>query len=400
MKLIHPLRAALLALVLIEASACAVTKLQTAGLVAADGRAFFLPPKYAGQELGHGVSLVVDPRATVDIKDGRHKLTIEPFYRLDPVDDKRSHADLREASYRFSMKGWKVGIGAGIFSWGVLESYRPTDVINQTDFVESVDGTQKLGQPYAEVGWAGDKVSVTAWYLPYFRERTYQGVKGRPRGPSVVNTEAAQFETSLAQWQPSGAVRVAVHHRGVDLGIGLFSGLSREPRFILQLSDLRVAPRYELSQRASADFQWSYKGFSLKAEGFFCLYGKDLIRFGGGGAGVDYTFSDFYKGADLTLAAELLFDTRGDDLPITFFRHNAFAGLRLAVNDSGNTEVTLGAVVDILDATTWGRFEAKRRFGEHWQVAANVNLFFGQQGTIPGSFNRDHYAQLRIAYLF
>ena len=387
-------------LVLTSVSACAVTKVQTGGLVAADGRVFFLPPKYAGQEYGHGVSLVVDPKLTVDVQDGRHKLTIEPFYRLDPVDDQRSHADLREASYRLSLRGWKMGIGAGIFSWGVLESYRPTDVLNQTDFVESVDGTQKLGQPYAEVGWAGEKVSITAWYLPYFRERTYQGVRGRPRGATVVDTGSAQYETELKQWQPSGAVRVAVHHRGVDLGIGLFTGLSREPRFVLQLSDLRVSARYELSQRAMADFQWSYKGFSLKAEGFFCLYSKELTRFGGGGAGVDYTFSSFYKGADLTLAAELLFDTRGDDLPITFFRHNAFAGLRLAINDTGNTEVTLGTVVDIIDGTTWGRFEAHRRFGEHWQVAATANLFFGQQGTIPGSFNRDHYAQLRIAYLF
>jgi hypothetical protein len=379
---------------------CAVTKPETGGLVAADGRVFFQPPKYVGQEYGNGVSLVADPRFVLDIQDGRHRLAAEPFYRLDPTDDRRSHTDIREASYRLSLRGWKLGVGAGIFSWGVLESYRPTDILNQIDFVEDVDGSQKLGQPYVELGWAGDKVSVSAWYLPYFRTRTFQGVRGRPREPAVVDTQNPQFESSLGVWQPSGAVRVAVHSRGVDFGIGLFTGNSREPRFILELTNTELAPRYELMHRALADLQWSYKGLTLKAEGFFCMYSEQLILFGGGGAGLDYTFSDFAKGMDLTLAAEILFDTRHDNAPITYFKHNVFAGLRLAVNDKGNTEITAGAIVDFLDGTTWGRFEAKRRFGDHWQIAASANLFFGQQGTIPGAFNHDHYGQLRVAYLF
>lgn len=381
-------------------AACAVTKPETGGLVAADGRVFVLPPKYAGQEYGHGVSLVVDPRFVLDIQDGRHRLAAEPFYRLDPVDDRRSHADVREASYRMSYRGWKAGLGLGLFSWGVLDSYRPTDVINQLDFVEAVDGSAKLGQPYAEVGWAGEKVSVTAWYLPYFRERTFQGVHGRPRGPAVIDTAHPQFETSLGRWQPSGAIRVAVHHKGVDLGVGLFSGFSREPRFVLQLTDLELSPRYELQHRASADLQWSWKGLSVKAEGFFCVYSAQRLLFGGGGAGLDYTFSDVGKGVDVTVVTEVLFDTRSDAAPITFFKHDAFLGLRVAVNDAGDTEITAGAIVDFLDGTTWGRFEAKRRFGDHWQGAATANVFFGQQGTIPGAFNRDHYGQLRIAYLF
>lgn len=387
-------------LVLTTLAGCAITKAETGGLVAADGRVFFLPPKYPGQEYGHGVSLVVDPRFGVDIRDGRHKLMAEPFYRLDPVDDRRSHADVREASYKLAYRGGKLGLGVGQLAWGVLESFRPTDILNQTDFVEAVDGTAKLGQPFVEGGWGNGKVTITAYYLPYFRERTFQGIHGRPRGAVAVDTNHPQFETALKQWQPSGAVRVAVHAGGVDLGIALFSGYSREPRFILQLGDLSVSPRYELMHRALADIQWSKKGLTLKAEGFFCIYSDALILFGGGGGGLDYTFFDIGKGVDLTLVAEVLFDTRPDNAPLTFFKHNVFGGVRLAVNDRGNTELTAGAFVDFLDGTTWGRFEAKRRFGERWQVAASVNVFFGQQGTIPGAFNRDHYGQLRVAYLF
>ena len=300
-------------------TACAVTKSQVAGSVAAEGRAFILPPKYPGQEYGHGVSLVVEPKFSLDIRDGTHRLAVQPFYRLDSVDAKRSHADVRQADYRLSLRGWSFGLGAGQFSWGVLESYRPTDVLNQTDFVERVDGAAKLGQPYALIGWASEKISVTAFYLPYFRERTYQGLRGRPRGAVVIDTAHPEFETRLKQWQPSGAVRVAIHQHGVDFGVGLFTGLSREPRFVLQLTSLDVAPRYETMHRAFADFQWSHKAFTLKAEGFFCIYSERLVLFGGGGVGIDYTFASFVKDADLTIAIEALFDTRRDTAPLTFF---------------------------------------------------------------------------------
>jgi hypothetical protein len=373
---------------------------KTAGYVAADGRLFVGPPKYAGQDQGTGVSLVVEPEVAVETEDSTHKATLRPFYRLDPVDQKRSHADLRQASYQLKTTHFELGAGAGIFTWGVLESYRPVDVLNQTDFVDDYDGSAKLGQPYIELGWIAEAVAVRVYYLPYFRERTFPGVDGRLRFASVVNTDDPLFETDLRQWQPSGAARVTWSPGDFDFGVGLFSGFSREPRFVAELSTGRVVPRYDLSQQASLDAQWTTGALSLKAEAFARLWTADLRFFSGGGAGLDYTFFGLVDGWDLSLAAEFLFDTRPLQAPVTLFEHDAFAGLRVAFNDTASTEIIGGAIVDVTDGTTFGRLEAGRRFGEHWRATVGGMLFLGQNGKLDSSFVRDDHFETRIAYFF
>src|SRR5205814_1847145 len=151
--------------------------------------------------------------------------------------------------------------------------------------------------------------------------------KGRPRFAAVVDTSHPEFGTSLKNWQPSGAVRLTVRAREIDFNVSLFSGPSREPQFVLQLTSLEVTPRYELTHRAAFDLQWSHKGFTLKCEAYVALYSTELMVFGGGGAGIDYTFFSFVKAADLTLVAEFLYDTRSGAAPVTFFKHNAFGGI-------------------------------------------------------------------------
>ncbi len=379
---------------------CAAPAVEASGSVAAEGRAFFFAPKYAGQDRGNGVSLVAEPQLQAKTEDGEHTLTLRPFYRLDPTDENRSHADVRQGSYRLSLEHFEAGAGAGTFTWGVLESYRPTDVMNQTDFVEAVDGTAKLGQPYAEIGWIGESTALRLYYLPYFRERTFQGVRGRPRFPSVIDTGSALFATRNRQWEPSAAGRFTWNAGDLDLGFGAFTGLGREPAFVAELTTGQVAPRYDRTHQASVDAQYTLGAFTFKAEAFARLWSDRLRAIGGGGAGVDYTLFKLVGEADLSFAAEYLIDRRPVDAPITFFDHDAFGGFRLAFNDTESTEITGGAVVDVYDGTTFGRAQASRRVGEHWRVSVGGSLFFGPSAKLEGSFRRDDYVQGRIAYFF
>ncbi len=379
---------------------CGAT-LQASGFAAADGRLFVQAPRYVGQELGTGVSLVAEPQLTLTSESERHKLTLRPFYRLDPNDDRRSHGDVREAGYRLSLEHFEAGVGAGVFTWGVLESHRPGDVVNQLDFVEAIDGTAKLGQPYVELGWVGEVAALKAYCFPYFRERTFPGVRGRLRFGSLIDVDHPQYETALGPWQPSGAVRLTVNAGGFDLGFSAFTGVSRDPRFILELTRGEVIPEYDLSHQLSADAQATYDALTLKVEGFFRLWSARLVPFWGGGVGADYTF--FQLGgseADLSLAAEFLYDSRPLDAPVTFFDHDAFAGLRLALNDVASTLFTAGAVVDVLSGATFVKVEASRRFGEHWRLTLDLNLFLGQPGTLQGSFVQDNHGAARLAYYF
>ena len=373
---------------------------QASGFVAADGKAFAYGAKYPGQDRGDGVSLVAEPQLEWKSEDSEHALTLRPFYRLDPNDEKRSHADLREASYKLSVGHFQAGLGTGIFTWGVLESYKPTDVLNQTDFVEAVDGSQKLGQPYGSLGWVGDAAALKLYYLPYFRDRTFQGLRGRPRFSVPIDSDDPIFATRARHFQPSGAARFTLNLGDFDLGAGLFTGLSREPRFIAELSTGQISPRYDLMQQGSVDAQWTLGALVLKTEGFVRLWGDSMRAFGGGGGGADYTFFKVVGDSDFSLAAEFLFDTRPIDAAPTFFNHDGFFGMRVAANDAASTEVLAGDIVDVVDGSTFGKAGVSRRFGEHWRVSADINVYLGPHGKLESGLLKDDYAHARIAYFF
>lgn len=379
---------------------CASIDASVGGFVAADGRVFFEPPKYSGQDPGNAVSLVTEPQLALKGVEGTHAIALRPFYRLDPADERRSHLDVREALYRLTTEHFELTAGVGLLSWGVLESHRPTDVVNQIDLVESLTGSAKLGQPMVSLGWIGESLSFRIYALPWFRERTFPGVRGRLRFPLLVDVDSAQYESKLKQWQPSGAARVTFSHEGFDLSASVFTGTSREPRFIVELTGGQVVPRYDVMHQASLEAEMTLGPLVLKAEGFFRLWTNELKPFGGGGVGLDYTVYQFVGEADFTLAVEGLFDSRPRSAPITFYDHDAFVAFRIALNDTASTEFTGGALVDVLDATSFLRVEASRRFGEHWRLTVGGNVYLGSSYQLAASFLRDHHAYARVAYFF
>ncbi|MCA9551527.1 MAG: hypothetical protein KC933_15935 [Myxococcales bacterium] len=374
-------------------------ELDARGFVAADGRVFAFAPGSPEQASGNAVSMVAEPQLALASDDGVHVVTVQPFLRLDPLDQQRSHWDLRRAEYTATFESWEAGFGVGQFRWGVLESYGLTDVINQADYLESLDKSQRLGQPYLQVGWLPGDWAVRLYALPGSRPARFPGERGRLRLGAVVDPDQVIYESSLGQWQPSFALRVTGAVGDFDLGLGLFTGNAREPRLIAQLTEDTLVAAYDVMHQASADVQWTLGALTLKAEGLARLWSRELAFFWAGGVGLDYSFFDVAgSGVDVTLAAEYLHDTRPVTAPVTFFQHDVFAGLRLMVNDSASTLVQVGAIVDVLDGQTYARLQAARRFGESWKLFGTVNAFVGPRGRLESTLLREHYAELRIVY--
>ena len=111
------------------------------------------------------------------------------------------------------------------------------------------------------------------------------------------------FETQLGALQPSFAARVTGTIGAVDIGVGLFSGVSREARFVAQVTAPEVVAAHDLIQQASLDLRWSYEGLAVKLELMGRLWSRELRFFGAAGLGPEYTLSDLF-GTDLTLVAE------------------------------------------------------------------------------------------------
>ena len=59
-----------------------------------------------------------------------------------------------------------------------------------------------------------------------------------------------------------------------------------------------------------------------------------------------------------------------------------------------------GGIVDVVDQSTFARAGVSRRFGEHFRVSIDVNVFLGPRGKLESSFLKDDNAHARIAYFF
>ena len=375
--------------------------LEYRGRVAADARGFIEPPKYDGQAWGNTVSLLADPEIYLQSEGEAHTATLRPFARVDPADGARTHYDLRQADYRLATGVIEAGIGVGIVSWGVLEAYRLVDVVNQTDLVERLDHSEKLGQPYVEAAWVPGDFSLRLYYLPYARGRTFPGAAGRPRSAAVVDVDRPMFETTLGPLQPSFAGRLAVEAGPVSLGLSGFSGVSREPVFVAQITDDSVVPRYDQLQQGGVDVQLTIDQLLIRSEAVTRWWSQNLRFAWAAAGGLELSFFDLgATGADLILVTEYYHDRRPLDAPVTLLDNDAFAGFRLLFNDTSDTQFGAGTVTDVESMVSFVTAQFGRRLGEHVSLELTARLFVGAEAGLASGLRGAHHAEARLAYGF
>ena len=345
-------------------------------------------------------SLLLQPEFYYDWPNDR--LTVVPMMRLDLSDERRRHVDLREFNWLHAAPAWDVLVGVGKVFWGVTESRHLVDVINQTDLVEALDGEDKLGQPMLRLALAQDWGTLTFFVLPYFREQTFPGEKGRLRAGLVVDTDHAQFESSLKEWHPDVAARWTHALGDWDVALGYFSGTSREPRLTLNQDDdtPRLIPVYDQMDQASLELQWTVEAWLWKLEAI-SRWGHGE-HFSAAAAGFEYTFFNLFGTAfDLGVVGEYLYDGRSAAAPGTPFENDLFVGGRLAFNDVGSTSILAGAIVDDQSGAMLVTIEASRRLGDRWTVELETQAFLNVPATDPlYSMRRDDYVQLRLSRFF
>lgn len=363
-------------------------------------------------------SLVVQGEFQWQSENGKHEFVFVPWARLDGEDDQRSHADFREAFYRYySDDDWSLLIGAGKVFWGTTESRHLVDIVNQTDGVEDIDEEDKLGQPMINLGFSKDWGQLDFYLLPFFRDRTFPGEEGRLRFPVVVQEEDAIFGRSAGREGVDIAARYAHYIGDWDFGISLFHGLSREPRVVVPVTGASEGKAYALYDeitQAGLDLQWTKGAWLWKFEG--------IVREGQGetfaaaAGGVEYTLYQIGgKDWDLGLLAEYLHDGRDEQTvilpgnvtpkgpgvttaaPVTTFEDDLFTGARLAFNDSQDTSILAGAITDLEDGTVLGTIEAGRRFGENWVGEVESRFVTNADpANALTALDRDDFVTLRI----
>ena len=364
------------------------------------------------QQHNNYLSLSAEPEYYSAWNNDSQSFIFTPFYRLDQYDDERSHGDIRELNYQQVFDGWEIRIGISKVYWGVTESQHLVDVINQTDNVENTDGEDKLGQPMIKASFEQSTGNIDLFILPYFRERTFQGIEGRPRAYPVVDTSQTAYESTEDEEQHIDyALRWFNYLGDLEIGLGYFTGTSREPLFLpgTRNGEPVLTLYYPLMQQASIDAQltteawlWKFEGIvrdwqnvdvdtaQITDENFYALTG-----------GFEYTFVGIIESdADLGLVMEYLYDSRGLDAS-AFFQNDIMMGLRLAVNDAQSTEALLGVIVDLDNQEQVISLEASRRFYASWTATLEVRSFnrIDRLSRLKG-IEQDDFIQLDIAYYF
>lgn len=345
--------------------------------------------------------------------DAVGRVTIRPFLRLDSADRRRTHFDLREASWFRAFRDTAVGdfdleVGVGKVFWGVTESRHLVDIINQTDLIEYPDEEEKLGQPMIHLAIPRDWGVVELFVLPGFRTRTFPGRNGRLRSALVVDTGDPVFESGARRAHVDFATRYSNAVGPVDFGFAWFHGTTREPAFLLGADSGGrpvLIPFYQQIDQFSLDAQLTTGPWLLKLEALYRRgqndrQGREDAYFASV-SGFEYTFFGILgTGMDLGVLSEWHYDDRGARA-LTPFDNDLFVGLRWTANDPQDSTILAGIIQDIGSPARFFFLEASRRIGESWTLAIEGALFAGQSSSeLLFAERRDDYIQITWTYNF
>jgi len=366
--------------------------LDLAGSASVEVKAFPDNPAFSKQDDVHlSPSIVFEPDIAYEWNGGDDRLTLVPFIRYDPDNAGRSHGDLREALWYHREGNWDMNLGLGKVFWGVTESVHLVDIINQTDSVEGVDGEDKLGQPMVNLTTEQDWGVVSAYVMPYFRDRTVSSHSARLSGGAPVFKEGT-YDSDLEEWHPDTAIRWSHFYGDLDVGLSHFHGTSREPRFVetSKSGQSGLRPHYDLIDQTSVDFQLTRGAWLWKLEAL--TRGGHGDRFAAVVGGFEYTiFGIANTASDLSLLLEYAYDGRDGSAPSVASDNDIFSALRWVANDTDDTEVLGGVIVDRITGELSAFVEANRRFGDAWTTAVEARFNANTSPTSPinGSRNDD-----------
>jgi len=370
------------------------------GYAAIEGRFFFNDALFTDQKKDNA-SFSFQPEYYHEWESGS-SFTFVPFARVDSNDSNRTHFDIREFNYLYLGDNWEIRVGVGKVFWGTTEFVHLVDVINQTDLVENIDGEEKLGQPMIHLSVPRDWGVVDFFVLPYFREQTFTGKKGRLRDSVIVDTDQAKYENADEERHIDFAARYNHTIGDWDLGIYHFTGTSREPT-LLSGSDNNgnplFIPFYEQINQSGLDLQlvageWLWKLEALNRNGqgdnFFASV-----------AGFEYTFVGIAETRmDLGIIGEWAYDDRGDGAT-TAFQNDAMFGLRLIVNDVASSELLAGVSYDMDSSAHGVSVEASRRLGDNWKATLEARGLFNLPESDPFyGLRDDSFLQFELAYYY
>jgi hypothetical protein len=184
------------------------------------------------------------------------------------------------------------------------------------------------------------------------------------------------------------------------VGVYYFNGTSREPRLELAPNGQQLTPFYDQIDQVGVDVQytkdsWLWKLETLARDG----YDESFMAAVGG---FEYTFYQVHESdTDIGFLMEYQYDDRSSKEPATIADNDLFVGGRWSLNDTQDTALLAGVVVDKKTSETFFNIEAERRFGDNIVIEFRARAITNAESDESlYSFSRDDYIQLQISRFF
>ncbi len=301
---------------------------------------------------------------------GTYDLAAEIFARRDPSDRGRNHLDIREMWLTTRTLGLEIGLGVTREFWGVTESHHLVNILNQVDQVEDVDAEDFLGQPALKVTKQWGATTLSAYALPYFREREHHEEAARLSSPIKIGTST--FESGAEKWHVDTVLRWSTYLDWLDIGVSYFEGTDREPLLRPQFStagEVELQPHYHQIQQIAVDAQitlgaWLFKFEALQRRGYDETFHARVLGF-------EYTFFQLRNtNLDLGFIVEHAKDNRTPfHTPVTLHQDDLFVALRLGFNNNADTAIVAGSYFDQQNHERIHRLELDHRLNDRWTVS-------------------------------
>lgn len=391
---------ALIPLVLLS-GAVSAKDVDVSGTAAIEQRYFLQDALFPEQERAN-VSIFAQVEIYSEFNDGNDSILFKPFYRQDQNDSERSHGDIRELVWLHVGDDWELRTGIGKVFWGQTESLHLVDIINQTDTVEATDGEDKLGQPMVNLTLIRDWGTTSFFVMPYFRERTFAGLEGRPRFELDIDTDRPIYESNDEEKNVDWAVRWNHYFGDFEVGVSYFDGTSREPilKPLIEDDSAVLQPFYPQLKQVGVDVLAVKGSWLFKFEGISRrTSAEDYVAAVGG---FEYTnVGVFNSNFDLGWLMEYQFDDR-ENLLLVPSQNDLMLGSRIVFNDVDGTEILFGVIQDLDESSSRAGFvEASSRINDNWKWSFDAWLFSSDEPTEPVyQFRRDDFVELSLEYYF
>jgi hypothetical protein len=356
----------------------------------------FDQPKDVGQ-VRSNVGFVADLEGNYTAGE-RWRMGGRVYARNDFKESNRDAVRVDELWVQYSAPRFDVRFGNQVFTWGAMEVFGITDILNTRDYQDHVVTPRKIGQPAVRARMLAGNGNLTAYYLPYFVPAAYPG----QQSPYSVGGTIFERKDATAGYSGQYALRYFYGGNGLDIGVSAFSGLERDAIFEADLSRLQISSSNYRSNRVSVDATRVIGGLLVKGEAVYRRpeasgMSNALIW----ALGSEYTWNSILGKSDVTAVFEIAGEhQKNRPSDFQFAQNNLFAGVTWEPHDRLRQSIDAGWLKNYAKGSGYWAFlgEYTIRPWPHLRIDLEYQQLSHFSSTNPVSNNKN--MRLMVGYEF